>query len=54
MSSWMKRRIHRSRSRCQKVLLANKERMRHDKSREKLDKPSTTNFRVDANQADDK
>ena len=54
MVSWMKRRIHRSRARCQKALLANREKARLHKSEKKLSKESATDFRTDSHHTNDK
>ena len=54
MVSWMKRRIHRSRARCQKALLANREKARPRKSEKKISKQSATDFRTDSHHASEK
>ena len=54
MVSWMKRRIHRSRARCHKVLLANREKVLPRKSEKKISKQSATDFRMDSHPASDK
>ena len=54
MVSWMKRRINRSRARCQKASQANREKAQPRKSKEKLGKQSATDFRTDFHHASDK
>jgi hypothetical protein len=43
MNSWMKRRIHRSRVRCQKASPATKERMQREKAKGETNKQAATN-----------
>ena len=42
MTNWMKRRIHRSRARCQRALLAHKRMMERDESKMETDKHAVT------------
>ena len=53
MSSWMKRRIHRSRSRCQRVLLTNKK-TRPEKSKEETNGQDEPKFTAGSHHTNDK
>jgi hypothetical protein len=54
MSSWMKRRIHRSRARCHKALLTNKEKVRHEQSEDRRSKKNAATPHADSRPASDK
>jgi hypothetical protein len=53
MTSWMKRRIHRSRSRCQQALQANKK-MRPEKAKEETNGQAATKFPENSHSTNDK
>lgn len=54
MNSWMKRRITRSRARCQKVLPERKQKPRPEQSEEKASKPAQSTPRANSHTASDK
>ncbi|MDT4952551.1 MAG: hypothetical protein QOJ02_689 [Acidobacteriota bacterium] len=53
MTSWMKRRIHRSRARCQQALQANKK-ARPEKSKEETNEQAATKFPTSSHSTNDK
>jgi hypothetical protein len=54
MNSWMKRRITRSRARCQKVLPERKQKERPEQAEEKASKPAQSPPRANLHTAGDK
>ena len=54
MSSWMKRRIHRSRARCHKAMPTNKERVRHEQPENSQSKRKAATPHADSRPVNDK